>query len=62
MQRRREVGQNLATYTVQELVQEQFWQQARPQGFFEGISEKMRPWERDWFLQKFQCRHDIILK
>ena len=52
MQRRPEVGQNLATYRVQE----QFWQQARPQGFFEGISE------RDWFLQKFQCRHDIILK
>ena len=58
MQRRREVRQNLATYRVKE----QFWHQARPQGFSEGISEKMRPWEGDWFLQKFQCRHDIILK
>ena len=50
MQRRREVGQNLATYRVQE----QFWHLARPQGFSEDISEKMRPSERDWFLQKFQ--------
>ena len=31
-------------------------------GLLWSISEKMRPWERDWFLQKFQCRHDIILK